>query len=243
VLDCVSITIHAGENVAILGPNGAGKSSLIKTITRQHYPVCKDEDYIFKLWGQDTWNIFEMRSTLGIVSNALQAECDRELSGYETVMSGFFSGIGIYNEPVTAKMEKKVAEVLEFLEIAHLQNKNMNEMSSGEARRFLIGRALVHDPKALILDEPADNLDLHAHFKFTDILRKLAQAGISVILVTQNIHDIIPEISRVVFMKGGRIVKDGPKETMLTDKNIGDLFNAPVKIEERGGFYFAFRAG
>ena len=242
VLDNVSITIHKGENVAILGPNGAGKSTLIKTITRQHYPVYKEEGFVFRIWGRDNWNIFDLRATLGIVSNDLQHECDRDVSGYEIILSGFFSSIGIYNEPVTAEMEMKVDEVLEFLEITHLKNKNMNEMSSGEARRILIGRALVHDPDALILDEPMNNLDLHAHYKFTDILRKLSKTGTSVILVTQNVHDIIPEIERVIFMKNGRIHNDGAKNTVLTDKNVSALFNTPVNIESRDGYYYAFRS-
>jgi iron complex transport system ATP-binding protein len=241
VLDSVSITINKGENVAILGPNGAGKSSLIKTITREYYPVYKDEEYSCKIWGLESWDIFDLRSTLGIVSNDLQQGCDRDVSGFETVLSGFFSGIGIYNEPVTAKMKKKVEEVLKFLEIFHLKDKNMNEMSSGEARRFLIGRALVHDPKALILDEPSNNLDLHALYKFTGTMRKLAKSGISVILVTQNIHDIIPEIMRVVLMKEGKIVNDGVKEKILTSKNISGFFNAPVEIEVRDGYYYTFR--
>jgi len=242
VLDSVYITINEGENVAILGPNGAGKSSLIKTITRQHYPSYKDEEYSARLWGQDDWNIFDLRSTLGIVSSELQNDCDRDVSGFETVLSGFFGSIGIYNEPVTPAMEKKVEEVLEFLEVSHLGDKNMDEMSSGEARRFLIGRALVHDPRALILDEPGNNLDPHALYKFTGILSKLAKSGISVILVTQNIQDIIPEITRVVFMKKGRIVCDGPKANILTTKKMSELFDAPLNLEERDGYYYAFRA-
>jgi iron complex transport system ATP-binding protein len=241
VLDCVSLTINQGENVAILGPNGAGKSSLIKTITRQHYPSYKDEEYSAKVWGQEDWNIFDLRSTLGIVSNDLQHECDTDVSGFETVLSGFFSSIGIYKEPVTPEMEKKVEEVLDFLEIEHLKDKNMDQMSSGEARRFLIGRALVHDPKALILDEPMNNLDPHALFKFSDILRKLAKAGTSVILVTQNIHDIIPEITRVVFMKAGRIVSDGRKEDIITGTKMSELFNTPMKMEVKDGYYYVFR--
>ena len=241
MLDSVTLTINQGENAAILGPNGAGKSSLIKTITRQHYPAYKDEEYYARVWGQDDWNIFDLRSTLGIVSGDLQNECDRDMPGFETVLSGFFSSIGIYNELVTKEMERKVAEVLEFLEISHLKDKNMNEMSSGEARRFLIGRALVHDPKALILDEPMNNLDPHALYKFTDILSKLARSGTSVILVTQNINDIIPEITRVIFLKQGRIACDGSKEEILTSARMSELFNTQMKIETRDGFYYVYR--
>ena len=179
---------------------------------------------------------------MGIVSNDLQHECDRDVSGFETILSGFFSSIGIYRETVTPQMENKVKDVMEFLEISHLKDKNMDKMSSGEARRFLIGRALVHDPKALILDEPMSNLDIHALHKFTGILSKLAKSGVNVILVTQNIQDIIPEITRVVFMKNGKIAADGPKEEILAGKKMSELFNTPVEVEVKDGYYYAFRA-
>jgi iron complex transport system ATP-binding protein len=241
VLDSVSIKIREGEDVAILGPNGAGKSSFIKTVTREYYPVPGGKGYLFRIWGQETWNIFDLRFSLGIVSNDLQYTCARDITGMEAVLSGFFGGIGLYNERISPKMKKKAKEVVEFLEVYHLKDRKMNEMSSGEARRFLIGRALVHDPKALILDEPANSLDLHAIHKFGNILRKIARSGTSIILVTQNIFDIIPEMKRVVLMKDGKIYKDGEKELILTDKNISKLFGTSVEINRKGGYYYALR--
>jgi iron complex transport system ATP-binding protein len=238
VLDSVSLTIHTGENVAILGPNGAGKSSLIKTITREYYPIPDKDSVIFRIWGQEVWNVFDLRYLLGIVSNDLQFLCTREITGYEIILSGFFSSIGLYQERITQSMKQKANQVLEFLEIEHLKDKVMTEMSSGEARRFLIGRALVHDPKALILDEPTNSLDLHAVHKFRNILRKIAKSGTSVILITQHLQDIIPEISRVVLMKRSRIFMDGQKEEILTSKNIGNLYDVAVQIKENAGYYY-----
>ncbi|MFA7283916.1 MAG: ATP-binding cassette domain-containing protein [Candidatus Omnitrophota bacterium] len=241
VLDAVSLKIWEGENIAIIGPNGAGKSSLIKTITRQYYPLAEKSGYLFKIWGQEVWNIFDLRSLLGIVSNDLQYTCNREITGMEIILSGFFGGIGLYRESISARMKKKAREITDFLEICHLRDRRMDEMSSGEARRFLIGRALVHDPKALILDEPTNSLDLHALYKFTGIMRKIARAGTSVVLVTQSISDIIPEIKRVILMKEGRIYRDGPKETILTKKNISGLFARAVEIQRKGGYYYPLR--
>jgi len=241
VLDSISIKIWEGENIVILGPNGAGKSSLIKTITREYYPLPKENGYAFRIWGQDTWNIFDLRFLLGIVSNDLQYTCTREITGIEMVLSGFFSSIGLYKEHLSSKMKKKAREVIAFLEIAHLKDRKMNEMSFGEARRFLIGRALVHDPKALILDEPTNSLDLHALYRFSNILRKIARSGISIISVTQNLSDIIPEIKRVILMRYGKFYKDGAKEFILTDKNISKLFGVSVEIKRKGGYYYALR--
>ena len=137
-------------------------------------------------------------------------------------------------------MERKAHEVLARLEIAHLAERNVDEMSSGEARRILIGRALVHDPKALVLDEPTASLDLHATHELREILRKLARGGISIILVTHHLPDIIPEIGRVVLLKDGRVYRDGPKEQVLTAEHLSELFRTPVDVLERGGYYNAW---
>ena len=239
VLDSVSVTIYEGENIAILGPNGSGKSSFIKTITREYYPLVQDNGVTFRIWGRDQWDVFDLRPLLGIVSNELQYRFTQDMSGMDVIISGFFSSIGLFRQEVTEEMAKKADEILAFLEIDHLKDRPMNEMSSGEARRFLIGRALVHDPKALVLDEPTNSLDLHARHTFQNILRKITRSGIGLILVTHNLQDIVPEISRVILMKDGMFYKNGPKTAILTDENIGTLFNVPVHIKQENGYYFA----
>jgi iron complex transport system ATP-binding protein len=155
------------------------------------------------------------------------------------ILSGFFSSIGLFNREITPAMEEKADEISAFLEIDHLQSRLMTGMSSGESRRFLIGRALVHNPRTLILDEPTNSLDLHTLHTFRQTIRKIARSGTGIILVTHNLHDIIPEISRVVLMKDGKIEKDGAKTDLLTGKTIGALFDVPLEITESGGYYYA----
>ena len=238
VLEAISVTIHEGEHIAILGPNGAGKSSFIKTVNREYYPQPHD-DVVFRIRNEEVWDVFAMRSFIGIVSNDLQYAYTRKVSGRAVILSGFFSSIGLFNHTVTPAMDERADEILQFLEIEHLQARPMTEMSSGEARRFLIGRALVHRPAALILDEPTNSLDLHALHTFRNLVRKIAQSGTGIILVTHNLHDIIPEITRIILMNGGKFVGDGPKEEMLIDKKIGELFNVPVRVRKEGGWYYA----
>jgi iron complex transport system ATP-binding protein len=241
ILNGISVTVHEGENMAILGPNGAGKSSFIKTITREYYPIPGTRGFCFRIFGRRDWDVFELRSLLGIVSTDLQRDYTLPISGLDAVLSGFFSSTGINNNNVvTRQMRRKAEETLVFLEIAHLKDRKMNEMSTGEARRVLIARALVHDPKALILDEPATSLDLHALSLLRKMLRTIAQSGRSIILVTQNLQDIIPEIGRVILMKDGRFHHDGPKGPTLTAANITGLFGVPVKVLTRDGYYYAF---
>jgi iron complex transport system ATP-binding protein len=239
-LDSFSITINRGENVAILGPNGAGKSTLIRVITREQYPLlCDDAEVVLRIEGMDSWDVFSLRSRLGIVTNQLQYTFHRNISGREAILSGFFSSVGLFHQRVTPAMEKKTAELLDFLEISHLAARPMTAMSSGEARQILIGRALVHDPKTLLLDEPTNSLDLHALHIFRSVLRKIAQSGTGIVMVTHYIHDIIPEISRVVFIKDGQRYRDGNKEEMLVSAHIGELFRVPVQVRKNDGWYYA----
>ena len=238
VLHDVTLSIAQGEHVAVLGPNGSGKSTLIKLISRDLYPKLKPEPWSLRLLGRETWHIMELRSHLGIVSNDWMQLCTRPYSGHEIVLSGFFGSVGVWPwDEVTPEMERKAAEVLELLEITHLAERPTNEMSSGEARRILIGRALVHDPQALILDEPTTSLDLHATHELREILRKLTRKGISIILVTHHLPDIIPEIGRVVLMRNGRVYRDGKKEEVLRAEPLAELFGVPVEVLERGGYY------
>lgn len=240
ILDSISVTIHEGENVAILGPNGAGKSSFIKTITREYYPIPAGKQFSFKIFGKENWDVFDLRNRLGIVTNFLQHIHTRDISGMDIVLSGFFSSIGLWHHVVTGTMQRRANEIIDSLGIAHLRERKMTEMSSGEGRRFLIARALVHKPRALILDEPTNSLDLHALHIFRKTLRKIARSGTTIILVTQDLQDITPEIGRVILMKRGRFVFDGPKEKALTSARMSSLFEVPVEVMIRDGYYYVF---
>ena len=238
VLDAVTLSIAQGEHIAILGPNGSGKSTLIKVISRDLYPRLKPEPWSLRILGRDRWHLFDLRNHLGLVSNDWMQMCTRDYSGYEIVLSGFFGSVGIWpNHQVTAEMERKARDVMDLLEISHLAERNTNEMSSGEARRILIGRALVHDPQALVLDEPTTSLDLHASHELREILRKLAANGISIIMVTHHLPDIIPEIRRVALFRAGRVYCDGPTGQVLQAAPLSALFGLEVEVLNRGGYY------
>ncbi len=242
VLNGLDFSIGAGENVAILGPNGCGKSTLIKTITRELYPDPDVPGSSLSIHGKQVWNIFDLRPLLGIVSYDLVDACSRnDYPCLEIVLSGFHSSIGIWpNHVVTPEMETRAAEVMELLEIPHLAERRINELSSGEARRVVMARALVHGPKSLILDEPTNSLDLHAMHELREIVRKIVADGTGVILVTHHLPDIIPEISRVIMLREGRVFLDAAKTEALTSANLSALFRTEVDLAERGGYYHAW---
>ena len=237
VLDDFSLRINADEHVAVLGPNGCGKSTLIKTITRECYPMVR-EGSSMAILGQKSWNVFELRSLLGIVSNDMMSSCTGEASGLDVVLSGFFSSTRIFPNHTVDPDHRELAEaVLAQLGVAHLAERAVQEMSSGEAKRVLIARALVHKPRALLFDEPSNSLDILAQHGLRETMRSLANSGIGIILVTHELPDIVPEIERVVLMSNGRIVADGRKEEILQADSLGKLFGLKVELGRRDGYY------
>ena len=236
-LDDFSLRIEADEHVAILGPNGCGKSTLIKTITRECYPVARDESSM-SIMGKDSWDVFSLRSQLGIVSNDLMLSCTGDACGRDVVLSGFFSSTAIYPNHAVDPTQREIAEAaLADLRISHLADRPVCEMSSGEARRVLIARALVHKPRALLFDEPCNSLDLGAQQKVRYTMSELARSGTAIILVTHELADIVPEIQRVVLLKNGRVVADGAKEEILRVERLTELFGVTVQMERRDGHF------
>lgn len=242
VLRDFSLKIARGEHVALLGPNGSGKSTLIKAITRQLYPIQR-RDLRFQLLGHDDWDLGDLRGHLGIVeldalNNLSHEVTQRQVTVRELVLSGFFNGIGLWpHNRVKPPHERRAREAMRFLEIGHLARRPLSAVSSGEQRRALIGRALVHDPEALILDEPTNSLDPGAVREFRALMRKLARAGRSLLLVTHHIADVIPEIERVVMLKDGTIFADGPKDRLLNSSRLSRLFGTRLRVVRRAGSY------
>ncbi len=236
-LDEVSLRIEAGEHVCILGPNGCGQSTLIQTITRECYPLAR-EGSSMAILGRERWDVFELRNLLGIVSPDLLAACTTDATGRDVVLSGFFSSTRIFphHQPDPEHLRRS-DEVLARLGIAHLADRCVMHMSSGEAKRTLIARALVHEPKTLLFDEPSNALDIGAQFQLRDTMRELAQSGLAILLVTHHVSEIIPEMERVILLRAGKVMADGAKDKVLTEANLQALFGVPVRLQKNEGFF------
>jgi iron complex transport system ATP-binding protein len=239
-LQDITLRVEAGEHLCILGPNGCGKSTLIKTITRECYPLANEGSSI-SILGRERWNVFELRSLLGIVSPDLLASCTSDATGRDVVLSGFFSSTRIFpHHAPNPDLLERTGAALARLGIAHLTERPVAQMSSGEAKRTLIARALVHEPQTLLFDEPSNALDIGAQIQLRDAMRALARDGLGILLVTHHVSEIIPEIARVVLLREGRIVADGPTQDMLTSARLSALFGADIQIVRRDGFYSLF---
>jgi iron complex transport system ATP-binding protein len=239
VFENLSLDLFAGRNTAILGPNGAGKSTLLKLLTRDIYPRPCDDGFI-KILGKETWDVWELRDRLGIVSHDLQLQYTPSALGINIVLSGFYASIDVWpHQAFTPEQHARAERIVVELGVSHLRDVSFASMSTGEQRRFLLGRALVNNPDTLVLDEPTSGLDLKACFQYLDVIRGLMRAGKTVLLVTHHIHEIPPEISHVILLKDGRVVGQGDKPGMLSSARLGELYGCSIEIVERNGFYQA----
>jgi iron complex transport system ATP-binding protein len=240
VLHDINLTVNTGEHIAILGPNGCGKSTLIKTMTCECYPLVQEQTKV-RIFDRERWDLTELKKRLGVVSPELPGKPTLQTTGRDAVLTGFFSSSTLWpNLTITSAMQTRADEVLEQIDAVNLADKPVGQMSAGQQRRIMIGRALVASSQMLLLDEPSNALDLAAQADLRDLLQKLARQGTGILLITHHIADILPEIDRILLMREGRIVADGPKAELLTARNLSELFKTEVNMTERDGFYHAW---
>ena len=233
----ISLRVPCGQHVAIIGPNGSGKSTLIRTMMRYDHPVRRYRP-VMKLFGRSDWHVHDMRKLIGIVSNEMVQACSKSATGRSVVLSGYYSSFELWPQhPVTDAMEERGREVLRLMKAEHLRDKPVNAMSTGEAKRVVIGRSLVNAPRALLLDEPSNGLDIRAALELRETLREIAALGTSLIYVTHHLPDIVPEVSRVILLSEGRIHAEGPKEQLLSSETLSRVYGMPIEVDRKDGYY------
>lgn len=242
-LDRLTVRVAAGQHTAILGPNGSGKSTLVKLVTRQLYPlVHSDGSGSVRIFGRERWNVEELRGLLGIVSPSIQRYYTSEppLEVFDTVVSGFFATRGVTDrQQVTATMRERARDALAQIDAGHLPGRTMATLSSGEVQRVLIARALVHRPRALLLDEPSAGLDMASRRQLLESLRQVARHGTTLLLVTHHVEEILPEIEQLVLLRGGQVLQHGSKADLLTGSALSAAFGARVQVARHGDYYAA----
>lgn len=242
VFENLNLRIEEDERVAILGPNGSGKTTLLKTINRELYPVAREGSWV-KILGRDDWNVWELRKHVGVVSQDLQSRYTPTTTAAEVVVSGFFASIGVHGilaDRVTNDQVAAARDTLTELGIGDLAETPLRHMSTGQQRRCLLARALVHRPQTLILDEPTAGLDFAASFDYLDRIRRLANSGRNIVIVTHHLDEIPPEVERIVLLREGAVAADGDKATVLTSENLSAVYGVPVRVTSVDGHYLAY---
>lgn len=198
----LSLKIYPREFVILVGPSGAGKSTLLKQIIREEKP---NRGKIF-IAGRDVTKLSSSelpyyRRNVGIVFQ------DYKLLPKRTVWENIAYALEV-SDVSDAEIKRRVPKVLKAVNLENKEDAYPDNLSGGEAQRVSIARALVHNPRILIADEPTGNLDPEAAREVADILEKINCQGTVVILATHN-KDLVDKMrKRVVVIKEGRIVSD-----------------------------------
>ncbi len=230
ILSIDSLVIGAGERIALLGPNGSGKSTFVSLITREALPLYRDAPPV-RFKGSSRATLAEVKRCLGVVSPAMQSQIAVHLSVLDVVAGGMYGALGIPARADAADdARRRALESLELIGIDDLADRDVMTLSTGQARRALIARALVHDPETLVLDEPCTGLDPEGMHYVRSSMRALARKGKGIVLVTHYPEDVIPEIDRLVLLKDGTVFADGPKGDLFTDGMMSDLFDVPLQV-------------
>lgn len=242
VFEGLNLDIEQHERVAILGPNGSGKTTLLKTINRELYPVVKQGSYV-RILGQERWNVWQLRKQIGVVSNDLHQRYDQTSSALDVVVSGFYSSIGVHGilaDRITANERAAATATLSELGLEYLRDTPLERMSSGQQRRCLLARALVHDPTTLILDEPTSGLDFAASFDYLARIRALARDGRNIVIVTHHLNEIPPEVDRVILLQAGKVAADGSKSEVLRGEILSYVYETSIRVAEVDGYFLAY---
>jgi len=220
----VTLALKTGESVAVLGPNGSGKSTLLKLLTGALRPEVRDESFC-RLFGREFWSIDELRHRIGVVMPEEVARFDADELAFDVVLSAFRGAYGRTLDMRFSKAERVAASrAVDRMGIAELIGREFGALSSGERRRFLIARALAHDPEVLVLDEPSTALDFAAATELSSTMRELIASGHTLVLVTHDPGEIPPEIERVVMLKAGRVMADGASRKLLRSEMLSELY-------------------
>jgi iron complex transport system ATP-binding protein len=230
----LTLSLFHGEHTVVLGPNGSGKSSLIKLLGRELYPVVKEGSSL-RLFGEDTINLWRLRARMGVLSQDSRMADKPFVPAHDVVLSGFFGSVGLgRSQQPTRAQHQRVEILLRQFGLAELAMRPFAQLSEGQKRRFLLARAMVHDPEVLGLDEPTNGLDIRARLQVLQHLGALARAGTTLLMVSHRIEEIIPEIQRVVLLKDGCVVGDGTAADCLRDEPLSALYGLPLRVVRSG---------
>lgn len=242
ILDSLSVVVPHGGHTAVLGPNGSGKTSLLRVLLRHYYPSVMEAGHqgTVRVLGRSDWEVSTLRRQMGVVSASVDEAFGSGRSGrmqvVEAVASGFTATeLPAFVAPPTPESRRSVHQALQRVEALHLLGRTVATLSTGERRRVMIARALVHRPSILVLDEPTTGLDIAGRHALIGTLRQIASSGdVTIVVVTHHVEEVIPEIDHVVLLERGRVAFAGEKEEALTDARLSALYAMPLRVERHG---------
>jgi iron complex transport system ATP-binding protein len=236
ILDDVSWRVERGQHWAILGANGSGKTSLLSALTGYLMPTSGEITLLGQRYGETDWR--ELRKKIGLVSSSVRQMMTDDEPALESVISGKYAMIDFWGR-VSRGDRIRAQQILRLIECAYLAERPWRVLSQGERQRVLIGRALMAQPRVLILDEPCAGLDPAAREHFLQFLQRLGgrKNSPALVLVTHHVEEIMPVFSHVLVLKAGRVLAAGKKTAVLNSKNLSNAFEARMQLRRTGNRY------
>jgi iron complex transport system ATP-binding protein len=227
----LNLSLRADESVAILGANGAGKSSLLKLMTGEIRAEARPGTSC-RVFGEEQWCLEELRHRVGLVMPEDVSRFLPDEIAADVVRSAFRGAYGRTGDMRFKAEEKEMAmRAMDEAGVVHLSERLFGELSSGEKRRFLVARALVHAPEILVLDEPSTALDFAGRLGLLERLRSVARTTGTIVLVTHDPGEVLPEIERVILLQQGRVVADEAKREILNSESLSELYGMNLTLK------------
>ena len=239
VIKNLSIKLFYNERIIILGPNGSGKSSIVDLINRNIYPLVEKESY-FKIFNEELIDIWKVRKYISTVNNEIKLRINKDLKVKDVLLSGIYGRFCKINNPKKEELNK-VKTLLDKMFLNDIADKEFGYLSDGERQISIIARAIINNPKVLILDEPSVNLDLKSRIFLIEKIKNLSQLGICILCITHDISIITKDYSRIIFLKDREIIRDGKPSELMNSKNINKLFDINIKLIENSNSWDVYR--
>ena len=220
ILSDITWSLKGNENWAVLGRNGAGKTKFLGLVRGDVWPSRNGGGRLYRVNGQKQASPIGFREHTRLVSAELLEQYkyfEWNFSVFYIVCTGFGETTYSYLPPNEAE-KAKAREVLAFLNLDHLSERKFLTLSQGQAKKVLIARALVSDPKVLIFDECCDGLDSPSRRKMLDTIQKVAESGTQILYATHRTEELVPAITHALILKRGKIVKQGLRDEVLEER-------------------------
>jgi len=245
ILRSIDLDIYSGENVAVIGPNGSGKTTLLRLLRGDINPFYdEDEPALLRIFGEERWNLFDIRGRMGVVSMDLQNSFPPDMTVMEVICSGLLNTLDIFPDSIiTEAMRAQVYSSAVVMGIDGLLDREIESLSLGEMRCTLIARALITDPEILVLDEPMTGLDIVMKSRFRNMFDRLISQGVSIVMITHDLSDIPSSVDTIIGMKDGTVHIQGSRRDVLNDRIISELYGENIKVLEDNGSYQMIIAG
>ena len=239
VIKNLTLKLFYNERIIILGPNGSGKSSIVDLINRNIYPLVEKESH-FKIFNEELIDLWKIRKYISTVNNEIKLRINRDLKVKDILLSGLYGRFCKINNPQKEDLIK-VNELIEKMFLTDIADKKFGHISDGEKQISIIARAIINNPKVLILDEPSVNLDLKSRILLIEQIKKLSQLGICILCITHDISIITKDCSRLIFLKDREIIRDGKPSELMNSKNINQLFDINIKLTANTNSWDVYR--